>query len=145
MLHLSLKPSRQLTLLVLVLHLAALGSVLSVAMPVSFKVLLLGAIVLSGAMYWAGQAAQRLPWSIIAFSMTPEGSVTLQQRNHDEVEGFLLDGSFVAPWLTIVRYKRGDSRLPRTLLILPDMLSPELFRQLRVSLKWRRPQAQPLF
>jgi len=61
------------------------------------------------------------------------------------MEGIVLEGSFVAPWLTIVRYKLDASWWPRNLLILPDMLPTEIFRQLRVWLKWRKPHAQPLF
>lgn len=45
-------------------------------------------------------------------------------------------GSFVAPWLTIVRWRPEGHRLDRTILILPDMIAPEEFRRLRVLLRW---------
>ena len=45
-----------------------------------------------------------------------------------------LDGSFVAPWLTIVR------RHSRTTLVLPDMLDPARFRELRVLLRHQPPK-----
>jgi toxin CptA len=50
--------------------------------------------------------------------------------------GRLQDGCFVAPWLTIVRWRPDGARLDRTVLILPDMLAAEGFRRLRVTLKW---------
>jgi hypothetical protein len=50
--------------------------------------------------------------------------------------GALRPGSFVAPWLTILRWRPHGARFDRTVLILPDMLGAESFRELRVLLKW---------
>ncbi|MDQ3025143.1 MAG: hypothetical protein M3R58_01360 [Pseudomonadota bacterium] len=55
----------------------------------------------------------------------------------DGVAGELRDGSFVAPWLTIVRWRPARARFDRTLLIVADMLPAADFRHLRVILKWR--------
>jgi hypothetical protein len=54
----------------------------------------------------------------------------------DEVVGEVVDGSFVAPWLTVVRWRPLGARFTRTLLVLPDMLDAEAFRALRVVLRW---------
>jgi toxin CptA len=50
--------------------------------------------------------------------------------------GMVGGGSFVAPWLTIVRWRPQGAYSDRTLLILPDMVDPEEFRRLRVLLRW---------
>jgi hypothetical protein len=50
--------------------------------------------------------------------------------------GELRDGSFVAPWLTIIRWRPTGARFDRTIVILPDMLERESFRRLRVVLRW---------
>ena len=50
--------------------------------------------------------------------------------------GQVRDGSFVAPWFTTVRWKPDGSRFSRTIAVLPDMLSGQDFRQLRVLLRW---------
>lgn len=50
--------------------------------------------------------------------------------------GALRDGSFVAPWLTIVRWRPEGARFDRTILVLPDMLDAESFRRMRVLLRW---------
>ena len=55
----------------------------------------------------------------------------------DGVAGELRNGSFVAPWLTIVRWRPARARFDRTLLIVRDMLPESDFRHLRVILKWR--------
>ena len=51
--------------------------------------------------------------------------------------GRMVDGSFVAPWLTILRWRPRRSWIDRSIVILPDMLGPEDFRRLRVELRWQ--------
>jgi len=65
-------------------------------------------------------------------------SVRIQGRSIiiDGVPGEVVDGSFVAPWLTIVHWRPLGARFRRTLLVLPDMLDPGAFRRLRVILRW---------
>ena len=50
-------------------------------------------------------------------------------------EGELRSGSFVSPWLTIVRWRPRGAFLDRTIVVLPDMLEAESFRALRVVLR----------
>jgi hypothetical protein len=50
--------------------------------------------------------------------------------------GIVCDGSFVAAWLTIVRWRPEGRRLDQFVVILPGMLSEERFRTLRVLLRW---------
>ena len=57
----------------------------------------------------------------------------------DGVQGRIVDGSFVAPWLTIVHWRPPGALFTRTLLVLPDMVAPEPFRRLRVILRWCPP------
>jgi hypothetical protein len=57
----------------------------------------------------------------------------------DGIEGRIVDGSFVAPWLTIIHWRPAGSRLTRTLVVLPDAIDPEPFRALRVILRWPTP------
>lgn len=50
--------------------------------------------------------------------------------------GTLRDGSFVAPWLTIVRWRPEGTRIDRCVLILPGMAPAEARRRIRVILRW---------
>jgi hypothetical protein len=65
-------------------------------------------------------------------------SVRIQGRSIiiDGVPGEVVEGSFVAPWLTIVHWRPPGARFTRTLPVLPDMLDPGAFRALRVILRW---------
>ena len=51
------------------------------------------------------------------------------------VAGSIRDGSFVAPWLAIVRWRPAGAWRDRSLLVAPDMLGAEDFRRLRVLLR----------
>jgi hypothetical protein len=51
-------------------------------------------------------------------------------------QGEVRDGSFVMPWLTIVRWRPDGARFDRTLLLLPDMASAAEMRKIRVILRW---------
>lgn len=50
--------------------------------------------------------------------------------------GEVRDGSFVAPWLTIIRWRPEGARFDRTLVVLPDMAGAEMRRRIRVVLRW---------
>lgn len=55
----------------------------------------------------------------------------------DGVAGALRHPCFVAPWLTVVRWRPAGARFDRTALVVPGMLPAEDFRRLRVLLAWR--------
>ena len=54
----------------------------------------------------------------------------------DGTEGRIVDGSFVAPWLTIVHWRPQGARFIRTLVVMPDAVDAQSFRALRVLLRW---------
>jgi hypothetical protein len=53
-----------------------------------------------------------------------------------QASGSVRDGSFVAPWLAVVRWRPTGAWRDRSLLVAPDMLGEEDFRRLRVLLRW---------
>ena len=63
-------------------------------------------------------------------------AIAVRDRRGAWHPGQVCDGSFVAPWLTIVRWRPEGSRRDRTLVILPDMLSRAAMRRIRVILRW---------
>lgn len=62
-------------------------------------------------------------------------SIELSSIVVDGTAGALRAGSFVAPWLAILRWRPAGGRVDRTLLVSPDRLSPADFRHLRVIVK----------
>jgi hypothetical protein len=63
------------------------------------------------------------------------GAVTLELRDGRTLRGALRHPCFVAPWLTIVRWRAQGGRVDRTVLVGPGMAAPEPFRRLRVRLR----------
>lgn len=53
----------------------------------------------------------------------------------------ILDSSFVTPWLTVLHLRLPQRRRPVHIVLLPDMLSTDEFRRLRIWLKWAQPHA----
>lgn len=71
-----------------------------------------------------------------AVSLLRGGEIAVQDALGDWSNGRLSEGSFVAPWLTVIRWRPAGARFDRAVPILPDMLSPDDFRRLRVLLRW---------
>jgi len=50
-------------------------------------------------------------------------------------EGTLRGDCFIAPWLTVIRWRPHAGRFDRTVLLLPDMADEETRRRIRVLLR----------
>ena len=87
------------------------------------------------ALAWVAASALRALRALragIRMDVCREGRVEIGGR-----EGALREGSFVAPWLTVVRWRPHGAWLDRSLLVVPGMLGADDFRRLRVLLKCR--------
>ncbi len=71
-----------------------------------------------------------------AFRVERSRSIRVRDGAGGECTGVLRDGSFVAPWLTIVRWRAAGARFDRTFLLVPGKIAREDFRRLRVLLRW---------
>jgi hypothetical protein len=67
-----------------------------------------------------------------------EGAIEVRLADGTRLSGALRPGAFVAPWLTVVRWRAAGERRDRTLLVLPDMSESGAFRRLRLLLRWSR-------
>jgi toxin CptA len=81
-------------------------------------------------------ALRRTARGVRAFRVDRAGTIRVRDAAGREREGVLRDGSFVAPWLTLVRWRPAGARFDRTFLLVPGMLGREDFRRLRVLLRW---------
>ena len=104
-----------------------LTAVLVAALPVSLEARLL-------ALGWTAMLGLRA-----LFRLRPGTRIDLHHDGEVYIAGRagrLQDGSFVAPWFAIVRWRPAGAWLDRTLLIAPRMLPPDDFRRLRVLLRF---------
>ena len=80
--------------------------------------------------------SRRAVRGVAALRLDRGGAISVRGRDGAWRAGTVSEGSFVAPWLTIVRWRPEGARLERTLPILPGMAPAETLRTLRVMLRW---------
>ncbi|QJR09903.1 hypothetical protein DSM104443_00954 [Usitatibacter rugosus] len=80
-------------------------------------------------------AARRSRWGVHGMRLDRWGAITVRAGGTFR-SGLVQPRSFVAPWLTIVRWRPEGARFDRTFVVLPDMADAEGFRRVRVLLKW---------
>lgn len=81
------------------------------------------------------RAKLRLAKSIVAFRLEDEREITLIQRNGLHTRGKLSKGSLVTPYLVLLNVNR-DAHGYQSVLVMPDSMSRDAFRRLRVALRW---------
>lgn len=89
-------------------------------------------------LYYLRRDCLRLaPSAIVSVSLYPDCRCEFQTKDGVLCEAALLGTSFVAPYLTVLNLKVEGRRLARHVVIVPDALDSEMFRKLRILLKWR--------
>jgi toxin CptA len=131
-----LRPSRSAAWVVALASLATL--VLIAAAPGALALRILAATWIACAALEAlrSRALLRGRRAARAVSLARGGEIAVQDALGCWRTGSLREGSFVAPWLTVIRWRPAGARFDRAVPILPDMLSPDEFRRLRVMLRW---------
>jgi toxin CptA len=138
------KPSRRLALTLTLAHFSAIVLLWPLALPVAVKfgasMLLFGSL----AVYLRCYAWLVSPGSIIGVELSDDMTCTLETHQGKRTPCTLLGSSFVAPYLAVLEFKPLEP-LPLwqsvfaspSIVILPDGIDPEQFRQLRVLLRWK--------
>lgn len=136
-LSIDLKPSRMLAGAAVCLHGGAL--LMIPWLPVSgwLVALLMSVVVISSVHMLAGPTLRVRSKAIVAVQWRGDGSWRLRTRDGEEREARLLADSYVHPWLTVLNFRVSGCVYGRrcSLVLLPDSLEPERFRQLRVRLR----------
>ena len=78
----------------------------------------------------------RGPRAVRAILLERDGTIEVADALGRRVAGRVREGSFVAPWLTIVRWQPTNARRVRTIPVIPGMAAAEDLRRLRVLLRW---------
>lgn len=109
---------------------ATLAVVFVTPMQAGWRIALVVAIAAEA--LWAACAVLRTA----GMKLDRAGRIEVTTLDGRKFTGQVRDGSFVAPWFTTVRWQPDGSRFSRTIAVLPDMLSRQDFRHLRVLLRW---------
>jgi len=85
-----------------------------------------------------------LPWSWVMLSVNIKNELQLTCKSGERFAGTVRVDSVVTPYLTVIHFQLHHAGFIRRLLtsrivILPDMINAEDYRQLRVWLRWGQP------
>lgn len=128
--HIELHRSRILTSLLCFIHVLAAGCIVVLPWRLEFRFLLLLLIVLS-----AWRALRSL--HVAALCLLEDGGLDCVRPNGERISATVLPGSTVFSRLIVLRLRLADQAAPVVLSLLPDSMTPQEFRVLRVCLRWR--------
>lgn len=132
----NLQPSIYFTIALVASH----GAALAVLAPLAFLPLWartqLALLVLVSLLYHVWHDAWLLALSSNKTLLLDGDMILLVARNGDQVTARVLADSLVTPFITVLNVLPQGTYLARSVIILPDSLDAESFRQLRVWLRW---------
>lgn len=131
------KPSYWLATILSLAHLAAAGLLWSLELPLGIMVIAVAALVFSLIYYLRLDALLSANDAVAFFELSDEMQCTLTARSGESTVCSILGNTFVASYLIVLNLKPTGKFLMRSVVILPDGIDVEEFRQLRVWLRWK--------
>ncbi|MCE9549866.1 MAG: hypothetical protein K8R50_02480 [Betaproteobacteria bacterium] len=131
----NLQPSIYFTITLVASHGVALAVLVPLALPLWARILLALLVIIS-LLYHVWHDAWLIALSSNKTLQLDGDMILLVARNGDQVTARVLADSLVTPYITVLNVLPQGSYLARSVIILPDSLDTESFRQLRVWLRW---------
>jgi toxin CptA len=133
---LDLQPSARLTWVLAVAALAACAAIYVLPFAGWIKLASMLSIVAATAFHIARDAQLRLRSSILAIEVGSDGTLRYLTRAAGWRDAMVRGDSFVTPSLTVLVLATQDRHFPRYAILVSDSGNPEMFRRLRVWLRW---------
>ncbi|MDO9371989.1 MAG: hypothetical protein Q7U07_05295 [Gammaproteobacteria bacterium] len=136
-LRLTLRASRRLAALLLLVHAGALT--LTFTLPLVPAIMVLLAVAISASLVWSLSAALLKRRAIVELIWDAMGEWTLRDASGSEIQARLLPGAYVHPQWVILNFVPAGQRCRwhrrrHTVILLNDMLDADSLRRLRVRL-----------
>ena len=131
----TLQPSHYFAAMLITAHGATLVVLFSLALPVWAKAALASLMLLSLMHHLRRDAWLSAPSAGVALMLEGDRMV-LTTRGGEQLAGQMLHDSLVTPFITVLNVLPQGAYFAHSVVILPDSLDAESFRQLRVWLKW---------
>lgn len=131
------RPSRQLATLLYAAHAMSIGLLWPLTLLVALKVAIAILIIISLIHYLRQDAWLTAHHAVTVFTLTGARQCIATLRSGEIVTGTVLGGTFVAPYLTVIMYQPEGKFFTRSIVIFPDGIDAEIFRKLRVWLRWK--------
>lgn len=149
-----LKPSIRLAIILGMAHFTAIGLLWPLTLPVSVR--LAGSVILLASLilYLRHHVMLRSSRSVLGFELSDDITCLLETKE-GKIACMILGSTFVAPYLTVLEleplksqggaptagvvgwWRKHRKYSPRSVMVLPDAIDAEAFRQLRVLLRWK--------
>lgn len=136
MVRVSLKPSRYILAALVTVHTAAAVVVWPLQIPGVAKATLVAFVVASFARSLWRNALLKTRGAIVAIALEDSQNVSVRTREGPWREARILGTSYVSPRLTALNLRVEGLTLVRHVVMVPDNVDSEDFRQLRVMLRW---------
>jgi toxin CptA len=133
---LDLQPSVRLTAVLVAAMLAACGAILALPFASWIKLAGMLPLIAAAAFHILRDARLRLRSSILAIEVGSDGTLRYLTRAAGWREAIVRGDSFVTPALTVLVLATEERRFPRYAILVSDSGHPEMFRRLRVWLRW---------
>ncbi|MDR2239490.1 MAG: hypothetical protein LBE33_03525 [Zoogloeaceae bacterium] len=134
---LALRSSALLGAILSLLHLAALGGLWPLPIPVWIKLALAAAVVISLVLAVRRHALRSDSASVRELVLKNDGTVEGLRNDGVRFEAGISAQTAILSWLIVILLDVPGTRRPRPLVILPDALSAEDGRCLRAWLRWK--------
>jgi len=134
----ALRRSRLFAVWLWLVHLATLAPLWLSGSPPFALGALTAVILMHGGWTTRRHALLADPGSIVAIALDDSHRVALFTRSGQSIHGEVAETTLVTGHLVVLAMRTGRYRTARYLVLLPDMLDADDFRQLRVRLKWTR-------
>lgn len=132
-----LKPSPFLTTLLCAAHLATIAIWWQLTLAMDFKLIGTVIFLISLMLYCRHYALLTSPRSIVAFELNDAMECTIETRLGKRITCAILGSTFVSPYLVVLNLKPLNGTSARSVTILADAIDAEVFRQLRILLRWK--------
>jgi len=132
-----LKLSRQLTIILSLSHFVAANALWPLVLPFTVNLVSVAIVLISLIYYLKKDALLSARNAVVAFELSDEMQCTLTTQSGESIVCTIQGSTFVAPYLTVLNLKPENQFFTQSIVILPDNIDTEVFRRLRVLLRWK--------
>lgn len=132
-----LQPSKRLAWVLTAAHFLAMGILWPLDLTLITKFAILILLIISLIYSIRHHALLNTKNAIVAFELTDAMQCKFETRSGQSIICYILGSTFVTPHLVVLNLQPLGHFLTRSIVILPDGIDAEIFRQLRVLLRWK--------
>jgi len=132
-----LQSSCRLVTILCLAHLITASFLWPLALPLEVKAIIVVLLIISLLYYLRKDALLSADDAVIVLQLKEDMCCIVTTRSGQSITCRILGSTFVAPYLTVMNLQPAGKFFMRSIVILPDSIKVDEFRQLRVWLRWK--------